>query len=189
MQSLKRWKFSVTQIKVNYVAVFPYLFPCKIRCLWRCLLGTGQFLALPDSSTLIFLVGLSQFSSSDISISSSRRMPMSCSLWAFRSSWKHRTHGHQKHARPSSCRLPMASGPLWLTRQHLELRASTRDHLPRSRIMVWGEWVLGEILAHQGLWMLFGKLVTFTAVSVSWFIKKGIIMSASRGAVGEVREK
>lgn len=36
--------------------------------------------ALPDSSTLIFFGGLSQLSSSDISISSSRRMPMSCSL-------------------------------------------------------------------------------------------------------------
>ena len=61
----------------------------------RWLTGVWRWSALPDSSTLIFLVGLSQFSSSDISISSSRRMPISCSLWAFRSSWKQRTHGRQ----------------------------------------------------------------------------------------------
>lgn len=103
---------------------FPNIYaPPGIRKIIEIPHGLWWFSALPDSSTLIFLVGLSQFSSSDISISSSRRMPMSCSLWAFRSSWKLRLHERQSLSQWSF-------SVLWLTHEHLEPAAFPFQTLP-----------------------------------------------------------
>lgn len=103
---------------------FPNIYaPPGIRNIIEIPHGLWRFSALPDSSTLIFLVGLSQFSSSDISISSSRRMPMSCSLWAFRSSWKLRVHERQSLSQWSF-------SVLWLTHEHLEPAAFPFQTLP-----------------------------------------------------------